>query len=155
MPTFVLKKYATEPTASEPPSSEDLSAQASQGALDVKKEALTIEVSSSDSIAKIVAQALYKAMPNIDIVQKESQEEVPAQDSAQVITTEQINHNPVKTLQSLKDSRCVLILNKGFKTAQEEWFLQTLENKGVRTFFTPTGFANHVYGILDRRTQMA
>lgn len=152
MPTFVLKKYAQEPTITEQASVGQTNQSANQQAEKVEKESEIIEINASDSISKIVAQALYKAMPNIKIVQKEEASDKAddkVDDSvAKVVSTEEINHSPADALQSLGKSKCVLILNNGFKTAQEEWFLQTLENRGVKAFFTVKSFVQHVQSVL-------
>jgi hypothetical protein len=156
MPTFVLKKYTPEPTITEQASVDETNPNANQQAQQVEKEAATIEVNASDSIAKIVAQALYKALPNIEIVQKEESEKKDNDNAAKVVSTEEINLSPVDALHSLGASKCVLILNNGFKTAQEEWFLQTLEQRGVKAFFTISGFVRHVQStIFNQRSATA
>lgn len=157
MPTFVLKKYTPSVTPTEQTSTDETNQEANQQAEQVPKEAECIEINASDSIAKIVAQALYKAMPNVEIVRKEEAEKADTEASSQdgqdsvakVISTEEINHNPVDTLRLVGNSKCVLILNEGFKTAKEEWFLQTLESRGVKPFFTVSSFVRHVQATLD------
>lgn len=153
MPTFVLKKY--EPTDQDKGqiSGDHTNQSANQQAEKMEEKAQMIEVSASDSISKIVAQALYKAMPNIDITERVLDEEQAKKEDSQdgatkVVSAEEINRCPVDALASLGSSKCVLILNDGFKTAQEEWFLTTLQNRGIKTFYTIGSFVKYVQKTL-------
>lgn len=146
MPTFVLKKY--EPTETNP--EHVTSEQTPDGSADPKaaeKQEAFIEVSASDSIGKIIVQALYKAIPNIDITERE-QAETKEDQPTKVISTEDINTNPVDTLQSVKGSKAVLILGDGFKTRKDEWFLQSLENLNIQVFYTVGSFTRYVQSKL-------
>lgn len=152
MPTFVLKKYETVDDNKTQASGDQTNQAATKEGEKVEEKAQMIEISASDSISKIVAQALYKAMPNIDITERQMDEEQaegedkPAATS--VVSAEEINQSPVDALASLGTSKCVLILNNGFKTAQEEWFLNTLQNRGVKTFYTVNSFVKYVQKTL-------
>lgn len=150
MPTFILKKYEPQEEANQQASADHTSDVVNNVAEQTEKQAEMIEVSASDSISKIVAQALYKAMPNIEIIQKEQAEadEKNGEQVTKVISSEDINNNPVDTLQSLGSSKCVVILNNGFKTAKEEWFLQSIENRGIKAFYSVTSFVKHVQKTL-------
>lgn len=145
MTTFLIKKY--EPKVHDTNQSPPVDTPAEQS-----KEQV-VQISTSDSIAKIVAQALYKALPNVEIIEQQTQEQQedkqgqdPGAQSAEtnVVSTEQINQDPVKALEQVQHASNVLVLNEGFKTAKEEWFLQSLENRKVRTFYTVGSFVKFV-----------
>lgn len=148
MPTFVLKKY--EPT--EQDQGQGSANTTVQQTNEAEEKSPTIQITMSDSISKIVAQALYKAMPNIDITERALDEEQAEKDGKEtptkVVSAEEINKSPVDALESLGNSKCVLILNNGFKTAQEEWFLTTLKNRDIKTFYTVGSFVKHVQKTL-------
>lgn len=141
MPTFILKKYE-EPQNTNPEKSD--SPEGGSNSKEVEKESETIQIHASDSISKIVAQALHKALPNVDIVEQEKADSQPTDSAVQVVSTEEINLDPVKTLARIKANQKVLILNGGFKTAKEEWFLQTLENRKIKAFYSVVSLARHV-----------
>ncbi len=138
MPVFVLKKYVPDSEVKD--QKDDPAATAA-----VPKEEPTIKVGATDSIGKVVAQALYKAMPNLEITRSEDEEDP----QAKAVSTEQINECPATALQSLgKNTQCVLIINNGFKTSEEEWFLQTLETRQIRPFYTVNSFVRYVQSVL-------
>lgn len=133
MTTFVLKKYeeqkpvegATETGVANPPK---------------ETEETTIEIQASDTIAKIVATALYKALPNN--VQVEEKEDTTS--TTNVVSTEDINSNPSGCLKKLPNGSTVMIVNEGFRTEKEEWFLSSLGNKNVNVFYSLESFIKHV-----------
>ena len=138
MPVFVLKKYVPDSEVKD--QKDDPAATAT-----VPKEEVTIKVGATDSIGKVVAQALYKAMPNLEISRSEDEEDP----QTKAVSTEQINECPATALQSLgKNTQCVLIINNGFKTSEEEWFLQTLETRQIRPFYTVNSFVRYVQSVL-------
>ncbi len=124
MTTFVLKKYdeqqekPTEPVQSSPEQP------------DPKKDDRDLYVVDGDkTISEIIAKALYKALGTGVNLQETDQ--VPVGDSQthviKTVSTEQINHDPVGTLKSIKKGDVVYIQNRGFKTAKEDWFLSSME----------------------------
>lgn len=137
MTTFVLKKYEEQnPTENN-----------TEGGVEpttTKPEEQTIEIQVSDTIAKIVAVALYKALPNN--VQMEEREETPS--NTNVVSTEDINNNPADCLKKLKNGSTVMIVNEGFKTEKEEWFLSSLGNKNINAFYSMESFIKHVLSSL-------
>lgn len=139
MTTFVLKKYQEQKplTAS---SETDPSAAGNPP----QKEEITIDIKASDTVAKIVATALYKAFPNgVDI---QEQEDKPT--DTNVISKEDINTNPVLCIQNLKKGSNVVIVCESFSTQKEEWFLSTLGNKGVNVFYSIESFIKHAKTVL-------
>ncbi|WP_396190551.1 hypothetical protein [Flavobacterium sp.] len=134
MTTFVLKKYEEKKPEENKTSSSAPSADSE------KKEEAVLEIKATDSIAEIVAQALYKAMPqNVVIEQKPD-----GSSDNSVISAEDINTNPGGTIRNVKNGSCLLIIAEMFKTQKEEWFLSTLVNKNVRAFYSVESFMTHI-----------
>lgn len=142
MPTFVLKKYEPTETKTEQVEGESGGSDG-QPATDSQKQEAFIEINATDSIGKIIVQALHKALPNVDITERNAGEKAE-QDDTKVISTEDINKNPVDTLQLVRSSKHVLIMGEGFKTQKDEWFLQSLENLGIEVFYTVGSFSRHI-----------
>lgn len=129
MPVFTLTKY-TKDKKPEDPAKEEGSDQAKD--TEDPKEFTTI--SASEPVSKVVALALHKRLQNV----KEEQEEKPADTT--VISTEEINENPVQTYNRVKTAKQVVILNKGFRTKQEDWLLMSLESQGKKVFYSIESF---------------
>ena len=150
MPSFLLKKYEPKEDHKTQESMDATQDPQTEHSKEQQEQAEEIEVMASDSVAKIVAQALYKAMPNVEIIRKEEAErEHKSQQTGAAVSVEEINSDPVQALKSVGASKFVVVLaENGFHTAKEEWFLQTLENKGVKTFYTAASFVKHVQRTL-------
>lgn len=126
MPVFTLSRYTEDKKPEDQPKEEG-----SDQAKD-KEEFTTI--SASEPVSKVVALALNKRLQNV----KEEQEEKPADTT--VISTEEINENPVETYNRVKSAKQVVILNKGFRTKQEDWLLMSLETQGKKVFYSIESF---------------
>ena len=94
----------------------------------------------SDSISKIVAIALYRAFPN----NVEIEEKIDNTKTVQAISTEDINGDPTIVNKVQNNGRLFIMAENGFTTQKEEWFLSTLDNKNVKTFFSMESFINSV-----------
>lgn len=135
MTTFVLKKYEEQK-----PLEGSVTGNETKPEETKKVEEATVEIQASDTIARIVAAALYKALPNN--VSIEEQEDKGA--DTNVISTEDINTNPVNCIKRLKNGSTVMIVGEGFSTQKDEWFLSTLGNKNVNVFYTMESFITHI-----------
>ena len=132
MTTFVLKKYSQE---------EDK-------AVDNKEPSKTeIEIEVTKSVSEVIAKALYSYFEkkNIDIEEKEETDS-----DVKVISTESINQDPITTFKSIRNNDHVLILNKGFTTAKEEWFLLNIQNKTKNVFYTLESFLGFIESKLQQ-----
>lgn len=129
MPVFTLKKYdaPTEKTVSEDHEAKE--------AVDKENDELNraVSIHASDTVSKIVADALYKTLSRVE-ESNDKKETEPA--DAQVISTEDINLAPADVWNSVKKSNTIVIVNEGFRTAKEEWFLSTLEEQGKKVFYS-------------------
>lgn len=125
MPVFTLKKYEEAPAASDPKSAQSAATEPTEN---LKEETVTIHANAS--VSQIVANALYKSLSNV------SEEEGGSAADTQVISTEDINASPVDTWNLVKNTRTVVIVNQGFSTAKEEWFLDNLETSGAKVFYS-------------------
>lgn len=135
MTTFVLKKYETtdpEQTSQQAPAMNE----------DTQKEELTVSVVGS--ISEIVANALYKALAHKVHIHETPDTNLGETNDTKAISTEDINSAPLDTFNSIKKDDVVFIHNKGFKTAQEEWFLTNIPNKTANVFYTVESFINHI-----------
>ena len=124
MPVFTLTKYAAEPTPQDPvkdPESTDN---------EVKEEDV-VRISASDPVSKLVAKALHKRL-----CVKEGQEDQEATPQTAVVSTEEINQDPVGVYNRTKNASKVVILNSGFKTTKDEWILMSLESQGKKVFYS-------------------
>lgn len=139
MTTFVLKKYEENKPVESTPDPATVAAS-------TKPEDQVIEIQASDTISKIVAVALYKALPNNITI--EEQEEAPSSNT-NVVSTEDINSNPAECLGKLRNGSTVMIVNEGFKTDKEEWFLSSLSNKNINVFYSMESFIKHVLAKLE------
>ena len=131
MPTFVLKKYQ------EKTPEQEVAPVEKQPEKEVEN---TIEISVSDSISKIVAIALYRAFPN----NVEIEEKIDNTKTVQAISTEDINGDPTIVNKVQNNGRLFIMAENGFTTQKEDWFLSTLDNKNVKTFFSMESFINSV-----------
>ena len=133
MTVFTLKKYQdpqTQPVE-----------QTQQESQDQKKEqGQFIVIQANNSVSQMVASALYKAMPNVKEDEVDPNQEV----DTHVISTEDINAAPVDTWNKVKNTKEVVIVNRGFSTRAEEWFLGSLEQRGIKTFYSMESYLRHV-----------
>lgn len=134
MPTFVLKKYNNFKEDKEKNKEED------------KEKKLTIMVLGS--ISEIVANALNKALKNTNIEMQEVQKTEDNPD-VKIVSTEDINKDPILAFNFIKDNDVVFIDNKGFNTAKEDWYLTNISNKNTKVFFTVNSFIKHITSTLD------
>lgn len=126
MPVFTLKNYDDHSQIKEQQEN------AEQQSQEQKQKEQEVIIQANDSVATVVATALYKKLGN---VQESPQEEKKA--DTQVISTEDINLNPVDTLRLVKNKpNVVIISNGGFKTPKEEWFLSTLQNSSSKVYYS-------------------
>ena len=135
MPTFVLKKYQEKlPTQVADTPDEN---QTQKPEKELEK---TIEISVSDSISKIVAIALYRALPN----NVEIEEKIDNTKTVQAISTEDINGDPTIVNKVQNNGSLFIMAEHGFTTQKEDWFLSTLTNKNVKTFFSMESFMKSI-----------
>lgn len=126
MAVFTLKKYEEAPKATVGgPVAEPLASEQEE-----QKKDQIVTIRANDSVSGIVATALYSTMSNVD------EEEEDSEVDAQVISTEDINNSPTDTWNQVKNIRSVVIVNEGFKTKKEEWFLASLESANVKVFYS-------------------
>lgn len=135
MTTFVLKKYEEQK-----PLEGSVTGNETKPEETKQVEEATIEIQASDTISRIVAAALYKALPNN--VSIEEQEDKAS--DTNVVSTEDINSNPVNCISRIKNGSTLMIVGEGFSTQKDEWFLSTLGNKNVNVFYTMESFINHI-----------
>lgn len=126
MPVFTLKNY--EESLDSKAAADDLQTSEQEQEQEKKEQFVTIQ--ANDSVAKIVANALYKAIPNV--AESDRTDSV----DTQVVSTEDINRSPVDTWNLVKNTDNVVIINKGFSTAKEEWFLNSLEKSNSKVFYS-------------------
>lgn len=134
MPVFTLTKYNADKEPVEQPET-----QAQDGSPESKEAEEFITVSASEPIAKVVAQALHKRMQNV------KEHDGTDADTA-VITTEEINLNPVHSYNRANKAKQVVILNKGFKTKKEEWLLSALQAQAKPVFYSIESFLDSLVG---------
>lgn len=136
MAVFTLKKYETPPETRIIQSGDtNPNTQESQ---DNQKKIIEMQIQASDSVSIIVARALYKAIPNLQ-ENPESKEDGKEPDT-QVISTEDINNHPVETLNLVRGKSSVVIINNGFRTPKEEWFLTSLESLKTKVYYSVESF---------------
>lgn len=134
MPVFTLKKYETPEKSSV---TQPVSDSPQQQADNASQELVEVQIEASDTVAGIVARALYKAIPNQPELEAIRQDNKAA---TQVLSTEDINSNPVGALDMVRGKANVVIINTGFKTPQEEWFLTSMESLGVNLYYSVESF---------------
>lgn len=145
MPVFTLKKYEEKIERSVPPSLDSRGKRVDTKNAEEGEEEVTIQVDVSDTISGIVAKALLKAMPNLAL--NEETPKGPTPDSkdkpeTSIISTEDINASPVDTLSRVRGSSSVVVVNKGFTTPQEEWFLTSLVTLGTKVYYSVESYVN-------------
>jgi len=138
MTTFILKKY--EPKKEENIISNIDEEEKKKENDDILEE---IKITSDSSISGIISKLLYKKLPN-NIEIKVGEEKNSEENSIKAISTENINKNPLKTFNSINKNDTVFILNKGFKTSCEEWFLTNIENKTSNIIYTEEKFISYI-----------
>ena len=132
MPVFTLKSYEQQQSAKEEAKEQQDTEQERQD----KQEAIkTVVIQANDSVAKIVATALYKKLSTSEAGEVEESSDARQVD-AKVVSTEDINLNPVDTWHMVKNTPNVVIVNEGFKTDKEEWFLSALDNAGTTVHYS-------------------
>lgn len=132
MPVFTLKSYDQQQSAKEETANQQNSEQERQD----KQEAMkTVVIQANDSVAKIVATALYEKLGNDEETKVEEGAETGNPD-VRVVSTEDINLRPVDTWRTVKNTPNVVIVNEGFKTDKEEWFLSALGNAGTTVHYS-------------------
>lgn len=153
MAVFVLKKYSDlpeEPTVDieEGKTQEE---QVQEKNEEIKKEKVEerLQIEATGSIAEIVAKALYRILgDNKEVVIEEDPDLVDptAPIQAKVITTEDINANPLTSLRSIQEGQSVCVVAESFSTEQEEWFLTNLENKTNKIHYSVESFLTKIVG---------
>lgn len=140
MPTFLLRKYNQEDSAVNNAKNNEAEKNKDENASDE----LTITVTGS--VSEIVANALNKVFANKAEVKKIDEEK---DSSIKVISTENINNSPLDTFNFIHKNNVVLILNKGFRTRAEEWFLTNIENKTNNVYYTLESFIKFIKNKLQ------
>lgn len=143
MPTFILKKYSDKLPENKP--------QVDDVKETVEKEETkpdvigTLKLTASTSIAEMIAIALNKTLKTTELVEVSDDDIAESGNSinsmGQVISTEVINSDPVGALKSIQPGVPLCIINNGFKTKEEEFFLTNVENKTDKVFYTVESFA--------------
>lgn len=134
MTTFVLKKYEEPQDSPNGQIQEKTEAESKP-----TKDQITIEIKGS--IAEIVADALYKLMPQINDEEQPQPNGEPVNVTA--LSTEDINTDPVSAFSQVGKDDVVFIQNNGFHTQKEEWFLLNLPNKTNNVFFSVESLIKH------------
>lgn len=122
MTTLVLSKYADK--KEEQPKEED------------KKVTIDVE----GTISSIIANALYKAMPN----NVEIKEEQGGDNGVKVVSSESVNTDPAIILDTVSKGDVVLVLTDVIKTENEQWFLSNLEGKEAHAIYTLESLVRYV-----------
>ena len=130
MATFVLKKY-------EPKKEDDTIEEKTKETKEDNNTLDKIKITADTSISEIISELLYKKLSNVKIeVEKEDKNE----STIKAVSTENINSDPIKTFNSINNNDTIFIINKGFRTSKEEWFLTNLENKTSNIIYTEESF---------------
>lgn len=140
MTTFVLKKYDAAKDPSAPTPVADPAKEKPQE----QEEGKRITVRVSDSVAAIVANALYASLGKEAEIEEKKDEEQPVQ----ALSTEDINKDPAGWLNSVKKNSDLLVVSRGFHTAKEEWFLSNLEQKGSVVHYSVESFVQRIACLL-------
>jgi hypothetical protein len=128
MPVFNLTKYDDAVKQSE-----DQAAARDQTKDDqVELHEQKISIHASDTVSKIVADALYKTLTKVEPVEQ-TDEEAP---NTEVVSTEDINRSPADVWIAVKKAQTVVIVTEGFRTQREEWFLSVLQEQGKTVFYS-------------------
>lgn len=132
MATFVLKKY--EPKKEDDTIEKTKETKEDNNALD------KIKITVDTSISEIISELLYKKLSNVNIEVEEDKSE----STIKAVSTENINSDPIKTFNSINNNDTIFIINKGFRTSKEEWFLTNLENKTSNIIYTEESFIRFI-----------
>lgn len=132
MPVFTLKSYDQQQSAKEETAKQQDSEQERQ---DKQEKMKTVLIQANDSVAKIVATALYEKLGNNEGTEVEEGGDTKEPD-VNIVSTEDINLRPVDTWRMVKNTPNVVIVNEGFKTDKEEWFLSALGNAGTKVHYS-------------------
>lgn len=132
MTTFVLKKY--EPKKEDDTIEKTKETKEDNNALD------KIKITVDTSISEIISELLYKKLSNVNIEVEEDKSE----STIKAVSTENINSDPIKTFNSINNNDTIFIINKGFRTSKEEWFLTNLENKTSNIIYTEESFIRFI-----------
>lgn len=133
MTTFVLKKYE--------PKKEDDTIEKTKETKEDNNTLDKIKITADTSISEIISELLYKKLPNVKIeIEKEDKNE----STIKAVSTENINSDPIKTFNSININDTIFIINKGFRTSKEEWFLTNLENKTSNIIYTEESFIRFI-----------
>lgn len=132
MPVFTLKSYDQQQSAKEETANQQDSEQERQ---DKQEKMKTVVIQANDSVAKIVATALYEKLGNNEGTEVEEGVDTKEPD-VNIVSTEDINLCPVDTWRMVKNTPNVVIVNEGFKTDKEEWFLSALGNAGTKVHYS-------------------
>lgn len=146
MPTFVLKKY----NPVQKPAEGEQAAQPVAGEQKEEVPEMTMKIRASATVSEIVALALYRSLPNnVKVEEIEDSKVEPGQDTeTNVITTEDINLDPIKTFQSVVGKSKIAIIGHGFSTEKDDWFLINVQSQGVKPMYTMAGLISHVKATL-------
>ena len=134
MTTFVLSKYKDEkPSNDNVTETEEVTKEE-----DVK---LTIEVTGS--IAEVIATAINKVFSKkIEITETEDS---GVEADTKVITTEDINENPIDCLSMVKPNNTLYVRTEtAFSTAKEEWFLLNANDRTSNIVYSNEAFFKHI-----------
>jgi len=127
MTTFVLKKYENKEKEDKPEEEKE--------EVNNNKELL---ITIKGTISEIVSNALNKVLKKSNIIIEEDPEDKPTDNI--IVTTEDINIDPIEVFKNIPKGSTLYIQNNGFKTAKEEWFLTNLKNKEVDVCYTLESF---------------
>ncbi len=166
MSTFVLKKYEDKPVEVTNQPNEGTTEQPNQPAVKEKEE---VTITISGTISEIVANALYKTLDkkaDIKELQEGGEDNSPeesvnmsgtavATESVVVITTEEINKDPVAAFRSVKEGDVVMIdvgnfeEFKGFSSKPEDWFLYNAEKRAKAIVYSTEALSDHLLRTLE------
>lgn len=140
MATFILKKY-------QPPEENNNSSEI-DSSNDATKESKTpeeLQITITGSISEIVSKALYASLKNTANISVDTDDANAEDSSVKVVSTEDINLDPIEAFKGIKKDDVVFIVNnKPFNTAKEEWFLLNLNNKTNKVIYTMESFLQYI-----------
>jgi hypothetical protein len=147
MAIFTLKRYEENKEVKKEPSGDEQQQKTVSAGDPVKKEDNVLVINVSDTVADIVSKALFKTLQNVEIVQTEDDDCNTDMDvnSTDIVTTEDINNDPIESFNRIKKTNAVFISSKqAFSTEKEEWFLMNIKNKTNNVFYTMESFIKYV-----------
>lgn len=134
MTTFILKKYDDNKT--------DIDKENQETEENKKEEQITITVLGT--ISEIVTNALNKALKNTNIQMQEVENTDNQKSDVKIVSTEDINSDPITAFKFIKDNDVIFIDNKGFNTDKEDWYLLNINNKTNNVFYTVESFIKYI-----------